>query len=149
MSLPETVAPALTAVPLSELQSSYPTSELLSRPVLNRAGEKVGRIEDLLMKDDHLAFAIVEVGDFVGAPGRRVIVAFEDLSIVDKEFVIPDATPDSIADLTVYDRGYASSDGLLLPRPRHGVKSAGHLVATTGGEPVPGLLTDITDGRRR
>lgn len=149
MSLPDAIAPALTAVPLSDLQAAYPTSELLSRPILNRAGEKVGRIEDLLMKDDHLAFAIVEVGDFVGVPGRRVVVAFEDLSIVDKEFMIAGATPDSIADLTVYDRGYAASDGLLLPRPRRGVKSAGHLVATTGGEPVPGVLTDITDGRRR
>ena len=118
--------PHLTAVPLAELQSAYPTSELLSRPILNRAGENVGRIEDLLMKDDHLAFAIVDVGEFVGAPGRRVIVAFEDLSIVDKEFMIADATPEdetTCADALILDEGFRAQRAAPPSSPPAGVRA--------------------------
>jgi sporulation protein YlmC with PRC-barrel domain len=151
--MPQTQSPAitdthLTMVPLDELRLSYPSSELLSRPILNDAGEKVGWIEDLMMKDDHLAFAIVAVGDFLGIAGRRVVVAMEDLSIVDKEFVIHGATPATIAALTVYDRGHAAPDGVLLRGPRRRAREAGHIVATAGGEPIPGAIVDASNGRR-
>jgi len=148
MTQSDPVDPALIEVPLDELRLAYPTSELLSRPVLNHNGDKVGWIEDLLMRDDHLAYAIITVGDFVGVPGRRVVVAFEDLAIVDKEFMIPGATPDTINGLTIYDPGHVSVDGMVLPRPRAKEKHAGHLVATAAGEPVSGILTDISSGRR-
>ena len=49
MTQTETTAAAelhLHVVPLDELRSSYPTTELLSRPILNDAGDKVGWIED-------------------------------------------------------------------------------------------------------
>lgn len=136
------------AIELSDLQQAYPTRELLSRPILNQAGQQVGWIEDLLMRDDHLAYAIVAVGDFVGAPGRRVVMAFQDLSIVDKEFMIPGATPETISHLTVYDPGHVSIDNLLMRRGRRGVKDAGHVVATAIGEPISGILADIADGDR-
>jgi sporulation protein YlmC with PRC-barrel domain len=151
--MPQTEQPAskdihLTVVPLDELRTSYPSSELLSRPILNDAGDKVGWIEDLMMKDDHLAFAIISVGDFVGIPGRRVVVAMDDLSIVDKEFMIHGATKAVIAELTVYDRGHAAPEGVLLRTPRRHAREAGHIVATAGGEPIPGAIVDASNGRR-
>lgn len=138
----------LIGVPLADLRHTYPTSELLSRPILNDAGEKVGWIEDLMMKDDHLAYAIISVGDFVGISGRRVVVAMENLAIVDKEFVIHGATAASIADLTVYDRGHAAPEGVLTRKGRHHAKETGHIVATAGGEPIPGAIIDAANGRR-
>jgi sporulation protein YlmC with PRC-barrel domain len=62
----------ITTVPLENLRRSYPTSELLSRPVLDSSGASIGMIEDLLMQDDHLAFAILAIGDYSGIAGRRV-----------------------------------------------------------------------------
>jgi sporulation protein YlmC with PRC-barrel domain len=141
-------AQPLTIIPLAELRHSYPSTELLSRPVLNEAGEQVGFIEDLMMKDDHLAFAILSVGDFVGVSGRRVVVAFQDLSIVDKEFMLAGATRDSVNGLTIYDRGFAAPDGVLLRKPRHGQKDTGHIVAGALGEPMPGAIADVSDGDR-
>jgi hypothetical protein len=152
MTQTETTAAAelhLHVVPLDELRSSYPTTELLSRPILNDAGDKVGWIEDLMMKDDHLAYAIISVGDFVGVPGRRVVVAMDDLAIVDKEFVIHGATPEVIAELTVYDRGHAAPDGVLVRTPRRHAREAGHIVATAGGVPIPGAIVDASNVRRR
>ncbi|HEX5380511.1 MAG TPA: PRC-barrel domain-containing protein [Phenylobacterium sp.] len=140
--------PPLHKVPLDELRRCYPSSELLTRPVLNEAGAQVGRIEDLMMMDDHLAYAIMAVGDFVGVPGRRVVVAIEDLSIVDKEFMLRGATPATVGELTIYDRGFASQEGVLLHRARHRVKETGHIVSGALGEPMPGAITDTSNGLR-
>lgn len=139
----------LVMASLDDLRHCYPSSELLSRPILNDKGESVGWIEDLMMKDDHLAYAIVSVGDFVGIAGRRVVVAMEDLAIVDKEFCIHGATPATIAGLTIYDRGHAAPDGVLVRRPSRRTKETGHIVATAGGEQIPGAIVDASNGRRR
>jgi len=143
----DTVPHPITTVPLDNLRRSYPTSELLSRPVLDGAGANLGMIADLLMQDDHLAFAILDVGDYSGHAGRRVVVAFDDLSVVDKEFVMAGISPEELGRLTVYDPGdVAQGDGLLTRRARRGVKDAGHLVTGALGEPLPGSVADVTDG---
>lgn len=144
----DSAPPAFHAVSLDLLRTTYPSSELLSRPVLSETGAQVGRIDDLMMQDDHLAFAIMSVGDFVGVPGRRVVVAFEDLSIVDKEFMLRGATPETVKGLTIYDRGFASQEGVLLRKARHGIKDAGHIVTGALGEPMLGVVADVSDGDR-
>jgi hypothetical protein len=140
---------SITTVPLDNLRRSYPTSELLSRPVLDGTGANLGMIADLLMQDDHLAFAILDVGDYSGHAGRRVVVAIDDLSVVDKEFVMAGISREELGRLTVYDPGdVAQGDGLLARRARRGVKDAGHVVTGALGEPLPGTIADVTDGDR-
>lgn len=139
----------ITTVALENLRRSYPTSELLSRPVLDSTGVSIGMIEDLLMQDNHLAFAILNVGAYSGHAGRRVVVAFDDLSVVDKEFVMAGVSPAELGRLTIYDRGNIDhEEGLMLRRPRRGVKDAGHIVTGALGEPLPGSIADVTDGDR-
>ncbi len=139
----------ITTVPLENLRRSYPTSELLSRPVLDSTGASIGMIEDLLMQDDHLAFAILAIGDYSGIAGRRVVVAFDDMSVVDKEFVMAGVSPAELGRLTVYDRGdIEHEDGLMLRRARRGVRDHGHIVTGALGEPLPGSIADVTDGDR-
>ena len=137
----------ITTVALENLRRSYPTSELLSRPVLDSSGVSMGMIEDLLMQDDHLAFAILNVGAYSGHAGRRVVVAFDDLTVVDKEFVMAGVSAAELGRLTIYDRGdIAHEDGLMLRRARRGVKDHGHIVTGALGEPLPGSIADVTDG---
>ena len=140
---------SITTVSLENLRRSYPTSELLSRPVLDGAGASLGKIADLLMLDDHLAFAILEVGAYSGHAGRRVVVAIDDLSVVDKAFVMAGLSREELGRLTVYDPGdVAQDDGMLTRRPRRGVKDAGHIVTGALGERLSGTIADVTDGDR-
>ena len=139
----------ITTVSLDNLRRSYPTSELLSRPVLDGAGANLGKIADLLMQDDHLAFAILDVGAYSGHAGRRVVVAIDDLSVVDKAFVMAGLSREELGRLTVYDPGdVAQDDEMLTRRPRRGVKDAGHIVTGALGERLSGTIADVTDGDR-
>jgi hypothetical protein len=75
------------------------------------------------------------------------VVAFDDMSVVDKEFVMAGVSPSELGRLTIYDRGdIEHEDGLMLRRARRGVKDAGHIVIGALGEPLPGSIADVTDG---
>jgi hypothetical protein len=106
-------------------------------------------IVDLLMQDDHLAFAIVDVGAYAGHSGRRVVIAIDDLSVIDKEFVMGGISRAELGRLTVYDPGdVVLGHDVLMRRARRGVKDAGHIVTGALGEPLIGRVADVTDEDR-
>src|SRR5690349_7055385 len=73
----------LVVVALAELRTTYPTSELLGRLLINDVGDEIGHVEDLMIEDDRLAFAILSVGGFLGIGAHKVIVPFDALLIDD------------------------------------------------------------------
>ena len=145
---PVTLEAELLIVEVGELAPTYPASELLGRAVINDADESIGRIEDLLIRGDRVAFAILSVGGFLGIGAHRVVVAFGDLLIDDDEVVLPGATKEALKRMLVYDREAIRAERGLLPRARPGVKDSGRVVATAADEPVPGSVADVTDGDR-
>jgi sporulation protein YlmC with PRC-barrel domain len=138
----------LLIVEAAELAPTYPAGELLGRQVINDDAESIGRIDDLLIRGDRVAFAILSVGGFLGIGAHLVVVAFGDLLIDDEEVVLPGATKEALKQMLVYDREATRAQHTPLPRARPGVKDSGRVVATAAGEPIPGTVADITDGDR-
>lgn len=145
---PVTLETELLIVEVGELALTYPAGELLGRQVINDADESIGRIDDLLIRSDRVAFAILSVGGFLGIGAHRVVVAFGDLLIDDDEVVLPGATKEALKLMLVYDREAIRAEHTPLPRGRPGVKDSGRVVATAAGEPIPGAVADVTDGDR-
>ena len=145
---PMTLEAELLIVEVAELAPAYPASELLGREVFNDTDESIGRIDDLLIRGDQVAFAILSVGGFLGIGAHRVVVAFGDLLIDDDQAVLPGATKQALKRMLVYDREAIRAEHTRLPRARPGVKDSGQLVATAAGEPIPGSVADVTDGDR-
>jgi sporulation protein YlmC with PRC-barrel domain len=139
----------LVVVALAELRTTYPVSELLGRPLINDTGDEIGHLEDLMIEDDRLAFAILSVGGFLGIGTHHVIVPFDLLLIDDDEVVLPGATKETLKEMTAYDRDNVRSERTPLRKARKGVRDAGEVVSTAAVEPIPGVVADVTDGDRR
>jgi len=141
-----TLEAEILIVEVDDLAPTYPASELLGRAVINDADESVGRIEDLLILGDSVAFAILYVGGFLGIAAHRVVVPFGALLIDDDEIVLPGASREALKRMLTYDRDAIRAQHTPLPRARPGVKDAGHVVTTVAGEPLPGSVADVADG---
>ena len=145
---PVGVAAEFLIVELGELAPTHPASELLGREVINDADESIGRIDDLMIRGNQVAFAILSVGGFLGIGGHRVVVAFGDLLVDDEEVVLPGATREALKRMLMYDPEAIRAEHTPLPRARPGVKDAGRVVATAADEPIPGAVADVSDGDR-
>ncbi|HEY1427363.1 MAG TPA: PRC-barrel domain-containing protein [Caulobacteraceae bacterium] len=138
----------LVVVALAEIRRAYPVRDLLGRPVMNDAGEDIGTLDDLLLEDNAVWYAILSVGGFLGIGARRVVVVFDALVINDDAIVLPGASKDALRRMTIYDAEQAQRDRLPRRTARRGVKDAGQIVETAAGEPLAGVVADVTDGDR-
>jgi hypothetical protein len=139
-------AAALVIVARTQLQPTYPIHELLGRTVINDDDEEIGRLEELMIERDRIAFAIISVGGFLGIGAHKVVAPFDALLIDDEEIILPGATRGALKDLTAYDAEQARSERTPLRRARKGVKDAGEVVTTFLDEPISGIVADVTDG---
>jgi hypothetical protein len=139
---------ALVVVDLTELRPTYSVGSLLGHRVVNDAGEDIGRIDDLMIEDDRLAFAVLSVGGFLGLGGHRVVVAFDDLLFDDNEVELPGANREALRAMTAFDRERVQREHAPLQKARKGVRDSGTVVSTAGDEPISGIVADITDGDR-
>jgi hypothetical protein len=145
---PMTLETELLIVEVGALAPTYPASELLGREAINDADEPIGSIDDLLIRGDQVAFAILSGGGFLGIGAHRVVVAFGDLLIDEDAVVLPGATKEALKRMLVYDPEATRAEHASLPRARRGVDDSGSVVATMAGEPIPGSVADVTDGDR-
>lgn len=137
---------ALLIVALAELRPAYPVTELLGRRVYNDEAEEIGRVEDLMIDQDRVAFAILAVGGFLGIGTHQVVAPFAALRIDEEEIVLPGATREVLKSMTVYDPARARSERETVRKPRRGVRDAGEIVTTAADEPIAGVVADVTDG---
>ena len=78
--------------------------QVLGRTVYNDAGDKVGKIDDLIVAaDQSISFAIVGAGGFVGLRRHHVAIPVNQLSQRDGEFILPGATKAAIKRLPAFD----------------------------------------------
>lgn len=85
------------AVDMKTIASGHRASKLIGRDIVNEANETVGKIDDLVItRDDRVLYAIVSVGGFLGMGERLVAVPYDDLAMRGDNFVMRDATKDSL-----------------------------------------------------
>lgn len=93
--MPETIV-QLNVVSVAE---GYRASKLIGEDVENSAGEKIGKINDLLVsRNDRVMYAILSVGGFLGIGDRLVAVPFQALQMKpnDDDLILPNATKEEL-----------------------------------------------------
>src|ERR1700737_2329781 len=92
---PQTVE--LVKVDVHKLAAGYRASKVIGSSVANDANETIGKIDDLLVSSDgKQPYAVLSIGGFLGVGSRLVAVPYDSLKFVDKKFVLPGGTKESL-----------------------------------------------------
>jgi putative membrane protein len=79
--------------------------EVLGSSVVNADGQEVGKIEDLVMDQNQITYAVLSVGGFLGIGDKKVAVPFEDLQLgEDESFLMTSATQEQLEQMPEYDQ---------------------------------------------
>jgi hypothetical protein len=97
---PQDAAPdgVMLRVDVVRLARGYRVSQIVGKPVYNDAGEKIGTIDDLIVRpDDKVMFGVVSVGGFLGIGDRLVAVPYPAFtSGTDGKLVLAGITKDDL-----------------------------------------------------
>ena len=78
--------------------------QIIGHVVHNDAGDKVGKIDDLIVTpDSSISFAIIGAGGFVGLRRHHVAIPVTQLSQRNGEFLLPGATKEVIKSMPAFD----------------------------------------------
>ena len=83
MDLHPVKAQQVSVVDVVRVAEGYRASRLIGKSVINGQNQTIGKLEDLIIDQDKIPYAILEVGGFLGLGAHMVAVAFGDLSITD------------------------------------------------------------------
>ena len=94
----------LVALDVNEVANGYPAETLKLKTVVNDKNETIGKINDFIFSKDGRIFAVLSVGDFIGAGPRLVAVPFNSLKLDDSLgfIVLPGASRTALEKLPVY-----------------------------------------------
>lgn len=103
---PQTVQ--LTKVDVVKVATGFRASKVIGSPVVNEAGDTVGKVDDVIIGEDGKApFVVLAVGGFLGIGDKLVVLPYEQLKAMDRKIVMPGATKDALKDLPAFK--YASN----------------------------------------
>ena len=100
-----TTTTAIAVAQLQEVAMGWSAKkQIIGHVVYNDAGDKVGKIDDLIVApDSSVSFAIVGAGGFVGLRRHHVAIPVTQLSQRDGEFLLPGATKEAIKAMPTFD----------------------------------------------
>jgi sporulation protein YlmC with PRC-barrel domain len=79
---------------------------VLNHDVYNDKGEKIGRVEDLILtRDRAVSYAIVSTGGFLGIGSHDVAIPAAQLKMTDDRLVLPNATKELIRAMPPFEYG--------------------------------------------
>jgi sporulation protein YlmC with PRC-barrel domain len=87
ISLPWITGPALSQdvvvleVDVKEVAKGYRASVLTGAEVENGAGENIGSIDDLIVDQEKVLFAVLQIGGFLGLGGFLVAIPYDSMEI--------------------------------------------------------------------
>jgi hypothetical protein len=111
---PSMPSPAIAPAPVSDLfftdawvPTHWRSSEAIGQPVFNRAGERVGEIDELLIDGSgRVLAAVVGVGGFLGLGEKKVAVSFRSFAMTrddyGKQKLMVDLTTANLKDAPEY-----------------------------------------------
>lgn len=99
-ALPQ-AAVQLVVVDVAAVAKGYRVSKLTGAAVYNDQKERIGSIEDIILNKDRAAFAVLQVGGFLGVGGRLVAIPYDSLNLdnPDNRVVLPGASKDELKKL--------------------------------------------------
>jgi hypothetical protein len=94
----------LVTLDVNEVANGYPAETLKLKSIVNDKNETIGKISDFIFSKDGRIFAVLSVGDFIGAGPRLVAVPFNSLKLEDSRgiIVLPGANRAALEKLPVY-----------------------------------------------
>jgi len=79
------------------IATGYRASKILGDTVYNDKNERIGKLEDLILKPDgSVSYAILEVGGFLGMGTHRVAIPVGQFTDVKPRITLPGATKDTL-----------------------------------------------------
>lgn len=82
---------------LAVVATGYRVSKLLNQPVYNDKNEKLGKLEEFIVKPDGtITWAIINVGGFLGVGAHRVAIPINQFSQFKPKAIIKGATKDAV-----------------------------------------------------
>ncbi len=93
-----------------KLQGGLRASKLIGSAVYNDQNEKIGSIDDLIVKDgNRIVMAVVSVGGFLGIGNKLVPVAYDQLHLDtnkdETKITMPGATKDALNGMPTFTYG--------------------------------------------
>ena len=94
----------LVTLDVNEVANGYPAETLKLKTIVNDKNETIGKINDFIFSKDGRIFAVLSVGDFIGAGPHLVAVPFNSLKLDDSHgfIVLPGASRAALEKLPVY-----------------------------------------------
>jgi sporulation protein YlmC with PRC-barrel domain len=88
----------IMVVDVTKVATGYRTSKLTGKAVQNDKNEKIGSIDDFIIAQDKVLFAVLQVGGFLGVGGRLVAIPYEVLQISENgdKIILPNASKDEL-----------------------------------------------------
>ena len=71
----------LIEVDVKVVAKGYRASKLIGQDVVNAENEEIGEIDDLVIDQKNVLFAILQVGSFLGLGGHLVALPFDSLKV--------------------------------------------------------------------
>ena len=94
----------LIKVDVALVAKGHRASKLIGASVTNDKNENVGSIDDIIIDQKRVLFAVLQVGGFLGIGKHLVAIPYESLQISDdgKKIALPGATKDELKNLAEF-----------------------------------------------
>jgi hypothetical protein len=94
----------LVKVDVAVVAKGYRASKMIGATVTNDKNEKIGTLDDIIVDQKNVMFAVLQVGGFLGMGGHLIAVPYADLKIDEtgKKIVLPGASKDELKKLSEF-----------------------------------------------
>lgn len=94
----------LVQVDVAVVAKGYRASKLIGAGVTNEKNEKIGSLDDIIIDQKRVLFAVVQVGGFLGIGSHLVAIPYTNLQISEdgKKVALPGASKDELKKLSEF-----------------------------------------------
>jgi sporulation protein YlmC with PRC-barrel domain len=92
----------LVKVDVSVVGKGHRAGKLIGTSVVNDKNETIGKLDDIIIDNNRVMYAVLQVGGFLGVGSRLVAVPYDSLKIDGKKVVLPGASKDELKKLAEF-----------------------------------------------